>query len=100
MGAQPGLQRHLHPHSTEPYTPDNLLRSIHMSHRTWIARLSAIAILASVSSISLSVTPAEAQFGSRLKERLKKNAEDKAIDKAVEKENDAIDAATSGKADE
>ena len=70
-----------------------------MSHGTWIARLSAIAILASVSSISLSVTPAEAQFGSRLKERLKKNAEDKAIDKAVEKQDDAIDAATSGKAD-
>jgi len=71
-----------------------------MSYRTWIARLTAIAVLASLSTVSLSVTPVEAQFGKRLKERLKKNAEDKAIDKAVDKENEAIDAATSGKANE
>jgi len=71
-----------------------------MSPRTWIARLAAIAVLASLSTVSLSVTPVEAQFGKRLKERLKKNAEDKAIDKAVEKENEAIDAATTGKAGE
>jgi outer membrane protein OmpA-like peptidoglycan-associated protein len=66
-----------------------------MSYRTWFARLAAIAVLASLSTVSVSVTPAEAQFGKRLKERLKKNAEDKAIDKAVEKENEAIDEATS-----
>lgn len=66
-----------------------------MSYRTLFARLAAIAVLASLSTVSVSVTPAEAQFGKRLKERLKKNAEDKAIDKAVEKENEAIDAATS-----
>jgi OmpA-OmpF porin, OOP family len=67
-----------------------------MSHRTWFARLAAIAVLASLSAATLSVTPVEAQFGKRLKERLKRNAEDKAIEKAVDKENDAIDAATTG----
>ncbi len=67
-----------------------------MSNKTWFARFAAIAVLASLSSVSFSVTPAEAQFGKRLKERLKRNAEDKAIDKAVEKENEAIDAAASG----
>lgn len=67
-----------------------------MSHRTWFARIAAIAVLASLSTVSLSVTPAEAQFGKRLKERLKKNAEERAIDEAVDKENEAIDAATSG----
>lgn len=71
-----------------------------MCYRTWCVRLGAIAVLASLSTVSLSVTPAEAQFGKRLKERLKKNAEDKAIEKAVDKENEAIDAATTGKAKE
>jgi len=71
-----------------------------MCYRTWYARLAAIAVLASLSTVSLSVTPAEAQFGKRLKERLKRNAEDKAIDKAVDKENEAIDGATSGKSTE
>lgn len=66
-----------------------------MSYRTLFARLAAIAVLVSLSTVSVSVTPAEAQFGKRLKERLKKNAEDKAIDKAVQEENEAIDAATS-----
>ena len=70
-----------------------------MSHGTWFARLTAVAVLASLSAATISVTPAEAQFGKRLKERLKKNAEDKAIDKAVDKENEAIDAATTGKAE-
>jgi OmpA-OmpF porin, OOP family len=70
-----------------------------MSHRTWFARLTAIAVLASLATATASVTPAEAQFGKRLKERLKKNAEDKAIDKAVDKENEAIDAASTGKAE-
>src|SRR5918998_6961612 len=72
------------------------LRSTFMSQGTWFARLTAIAVLASLSAATVSVTPAEAQFGKRLKERLKKNAEDKAIDKAVEKENEAIDAAPAG----
>ncbi len=71
-----------------------------MSYRTWIARLAAIAVLASLSTATLSVTPADAQFGKRLKERLKKNAEDKVIEKAVDKENEAIDGATTGKAGE
>lgn len=65
-----------------------------MSYRIWFTRLAAIAVLATLSAGS--VTPAEAQFGKRLKERLKKNAEDKAIDKAVDKENQAIDGATTG----
>ncbi len=71
-----------------------------MSLRTWFARLAAVTVLVSLSTVSVSVTPAEAQFGKRLKERLKKNAEDKAIEKAVEKENEAIDAATSGGSEE
>lgn len=70
-----------------------------MSHGTWFARLTAIAVLASLTTATVCITPAEAQFGKRLKERLKKNAEDKAIDKAVDKENDAIDAATTGEAE-
>lgn len=70
-----------------------------MSPKIWFARLTAIAVVASLSAATVSVTPAEAQFGKRLKERLKRNAEDKAIDKAVEKENEAIDAATTGKAE-
>lgn len=71
-----------------------------MSYRTWFARLAAIAVLASLSTATLSVTPTEAQFGKRLKEQLKKKAEDKAIEKAVDKEGKAIDAATAGKATE
>lgn len=67
-----------------------------MSHRKWFAKFAAIAVLASLSTAMVSVSPAEAQFGKRLKERLKKNAEDKAIEKAVDKENEAIDAATTG----
>jgi outer membrane protein OmpA-like peptidoglycan-associated protein len=70
-----------------------------MSHGTWFARLTAIAVFASLTSAAVSVTPAEAQFGKRLKERLKKNAEDKAIENAVDKENEAIDAATTGTAE-
>jgi len=70
-----------------------------MSHGTWFARLTAIAVLASLTTATVSITPAEAQFGKRLKERLKRNAEDKAIDKAVDKENEAIDGATTGKAE-
>jgi OOP family OmpA-OmpF porin len=67
-----------------------------MLSRSWFARLAAIAVLTSLTTVSISVTPAEAQFGKKLKERLKRNTEDKAIDKAVEKENEAIDNATTG----
>jgi OOP family OmpA-OmpF porin len=67
-----------------------------MRSRSWLARLAAIALLTSLTTVTMSVTPAEAQFGKKLKERLKKNTEDKAIDKAVEKENKAIDNATTG----
>ena len=71
-----------------------------MSYRTWIARLAAIAVLASLSSVTLSVTPAEAQFGKKLKERLKKNAEEKVIEKVVGEEDEAIEGATTSQAPE
>lgn len=71
-----------------------------MSYRTWLARLAAIGVLASLATVSVSVTPVEAQFGKRLKERLKGHAEDKAVEKAVDTEDKAIDAATTGKAAE
>jgi OmpA-OmpF porin, OOP family len=67
-----------------------------MRSRTWLARLAAITVLTSLTTAVVSVTPAEAQFGKKLKERLKGNAEDKAVEKAVEKENEAIDGATTG----
>jgi OmpA-OmpF porin, OOP family len=41
-------------------------------------------------------TPAEAQFGRKLKDALKQNAENKAVQKAGEKEDKAIDTTTSG----
>jgi OOP family OmpA-OmpF porin len=69
-----------------------------MNYTTWLARFAAIGVLASLATVSVSVTPVEAQFGKHLKDRLKGNAEDKAVEKAVEKENEAIDGATSGKA--
>jgi OmpA-OmpF porin, OOP family len=42
------------------------------------------------------VSPAEAQFGKKLKNALKQNAEDKAVQAAVGEQNKAIDAATTG----
>lgn len=42
------------------------------------------------------VTPAEAQFGKRLKDAVKKTAEDKAIQKTTEKEGELIDSALTG----
>ncbi len=42
------------------------------------------------------VSPAEAQFGKKLKNALKQNAEDKAVQAAVGEQNKAIDAAASG----
>ena len=56
--------------------------------------------LASFAAILLmlagAVSPAEAQFGKKLKNALKQNAEDKAVQAAVGEENKAIDSATTG----
>ena len=56
--------------------------------------------LASFAAILLmlagAVSPAEAQFGKKLKNALKHTAEDKAIQKTTETENKAIDSALSG----
>ena len=57
---------------------------------------SLVASAAALLVISGAATPAEAQFGKKLKGALKQHAEDKAVQKAVEKEDKAIDAATSG----
>jgi hypothetical protein len=38
-----------------------------MISRSWFARLAAIAVLTSLTTVTISVTPAEAQFGKRLK---------------------------------
>jgi outer membrane protein OmpA-like peptidoglycan-associated protein len=65
-----------------------------MSYTTWFTRLAVIAAFAFLSSAS--VTPAEAQFGKRLKEAVKKTAEDKAVQKTTEKEGEVIDSALSG----
>ncbi len=65
-------------------------------------RLRILPLLASAAAllvISGAATPAEAQFGRKLKDALKQNAENKAVQKAVEKEDKAIDAATTGGTD-
>src|SRR4051794_6786606 len=59
---------------------------------TGAAMLAALAVL----SIG-AVTPAQAQFGRRLKDAVKKTAEDKAIQKTTDKESSAIDSMTAGK---
>jgi len=65
-----------------------------MSYTTWFTRLAAIAAASVLATAS--VTPAEAQFGKRLKDAVKKTAEDKAIQKTTEKEGELIDTALSG----
>jgi OOP family OmpA-OmpF porin len=65
-----------------------------MPYRTWFPKLTVIGGLVLLSAGL--VTPAEAQFGRRLKEAVKKTAEDKAIQKATEEEGKAIDSALSG----
>ena len=55
-----------------------------------LASTAALLVISGVAS------PAEAQFGKKLKGALKQHAEDKAVQKAVEKEDKAIDAATTG----
>jgi OOP family OmpA-OmpF porin len=57
---------------------------------------SLVASAAALLVISGAATPAQAQFGKKLKGALKQHAEDKAVQKAVEKEDNAIDAATTG----
>lgn len=54
-----------------------------MSMNTWCSRLATFAALA-VLSVG-TVTPAQAQFGRRLKDAVKRTAEDKAIEKTTEK---------------
>ena len=54
-----------------------------------ISLVGAVALLA----LAGATTPAEAQFGKKLKDALKQNAENKAVQKATEKEDKAIDAA-------
>jgi OOP family OmpA-OmpF porin len=65
-----------------------------MSYTTWFTRLTAIAAASVLATAS--VTPAEAQFGKRLKDAVKKTAEDKAVQKTTEKEGEVIDSALSG----
>src|SRR3954454_2548678 len=66
-----------------------------MLNHSWgtrAAMLSALAVL----SIG-AITPAQAQFGRRLKDAVKRTAEDKAIQKTTDKESAAIDSMTAGK---
>jgi OOP family OmpA-OmpF porin len=56
-----------------------------------LAGLAALLLL-----LAGAVSPAEAQFGKKLKNALKQNAEDKAVQAAVGEQNKAIDAATTG----
>jgi OmpA-OmpF porin, OOP family len=65
-----------------------------MSHRAWFPKLAVIGLITSLSGGL--ITPAEAQFGKRLKEAVKKTAEDKAIEKATAAEGKAIDSTLSG----
>jgi outer membrane protein OmpA-like peptidoglycan-associated protein len=65
-----------------------------MSYTPWFPKLAAIGALALL--LAGSVTPAEAQFGRRLKEAVKRTAEDKAIQKVTEEESAAIDSALEG----
>jgi OOP family OmpA-OmpF porin len=60
----------------------------------------SLAGLAALLLLSGAVTPADAQFGKKLKNALKQNAEDKAVQAAVGEQNKAIDGgATSGAKD-
>jgi outer membrane protein OmpA-like peptidoglycan-associated protein len=59
-----------------------------------LAGLTALLVL-----LASAVTPAEAQFGKKLKNALKQNAEDKAVQAAVGEQDKAIDATTTGAPD-
>ena len=65
-----------------------------MSNRISVSCLSALGLAVALLAGS---TPAEAQFGRRLKDAVKRTAEDKAIQKATEEESKAIDGAVEGK---
>jgi outer membrane protein OmpA-like peptidoglycan-associated protein len=65
-----------------------------MSHTARFSWLASLAILVSLSAVS--TTPADAQFGRRLKDAVKRTAEDKAIQKATDEEGKAIDSALNG----
>jgi OOP family OmpA-OmpF porin len=65
-------------------------------------RLRSVPLTALASLLLLlagAVSPAEAQFGKKLKNALKQNAEDKAVQAAVGEQNKAIDAATTSAPD-
>ena len=57
-----------------------------------LSLVGAVALL----TLAGATTPAEAQFGKKLKDALKQNAENKAVQKAVNEQDKAIDAAASG----
>jgi OmpA-OmpF porin, OOP family len=57
-----------------------------------LSLVGAVALL----TLAGAATPAEAQFGKKLKDALKQNAENKAVQKAVNEQDKAIDAAAAG----
>jgi OOP family OmpA-OmpF porin len=65
-----------------------------MSFRALFPSLSALAL--GLVLLFAGTTPAEAQFGKRLKDAVKRTAEEKAIQKATTEESKAIDKATEG----
>jgi len=66
-----------------------------MLNNSWGTRAAMLAALAVLSFGA--ITPAQAQFGRRLKDAVKRTAEDKAIQKTTDKESAAIDSMTAGK---
>jgi OmpA-OmpF porin, OOP family len=66
-----------------------------MLNNPWGTRAAMLAALAVLSFGA--ITPAQAQFGRRLKDAVKRTAEDKAIQKTTDKESAAIDSMTAGK---
>jgi outer membrane protein OmpA-like peptidoglycan-associated protein len=68
-----------------------------MSNRIIVSCLSTLAF--AIALLGSAPSPAEAQFGKRLKDAVKRTAEDKAIQKATEEESKAIDNAVEGGAD-
>ncbi|MBA2459405.1 MAG: hypothetical protein H0V43_10695, partial [Gemmatimonadales bacterium] len=68
-----------------------------MNNRRFPSCLSALAsAIAAITLVAAAPSPAEAQFGKRLKDAVKRTAEDKAIQKATEEESKAIDSAAAG----
>jgi len=72
-----------------------------MNNRRFASCLSALAAaIAAITLVAAAPSPAEAQFGKRLKDAVKRTAEDKAIQKATEEESKAIDSALEGGGEE